>query len=163
MTTNPAQQYPYDDHPLQQAAQDSRADRNASLDALHAVEAALAAPAPGRDERWLVDVLDAIDALQAALDSQAAGDSETSSLLSEIATDQPRFVPRIERLRHEHANLRAALRSLRDQIAPASGVDIDAADIRDRLASVARRLRQHRAREADLIYEAINLNLGGGD
>jgi hypothetical protein len=161
MTT--AQQYPYDDHPFQQAAQDSRADRNASLDALHTVEAALAAPAPGRDEHWLADVVNAIDALLDALNSQAAGDSETTSLLSEIANDQPRFVPRVERLRHEHGDLRASLQSLREQITPAAGVDIDAADIRDRLASIARRLRQHRAREADLIYEAINLNLGGGD
>jgi hypothetical protein len=163
MTTNPGQQYPYDDHPLQQAAQDSRADRNASLDALHTVEAALAAPAPGRNERWLAEVLIAIDTLLDALNSQAATDSESTSLLSEIAIDQPRFVSRIERLRREHDDLRAALRSLRDQIAPVVGVDVDPADIRDRLASVARRLRQHRAREADLIYEAINLNLGGGD
>src|SRR5581483_9504079 len=39
----------------------------------------------------------------------------------------------------------------------------DPADIRDRLATVARRVRQPRSREADLIYEAVHINLGVGD
>jgi len=37
---------------------------------------------------------------------------------------------------------------------------LDTADLRDRVAELARRLRHHRAQEAHLIYEAVNLNLG---
>jgi hemerythrin HHE cation binding domain-containing protein len=150
-------------HPLQPAADASRTDREASLDALRTLEAALSAPTPGREDAWLGTVVAALDALAEALDSQAIGDAETASLLSEVAGDHPRLLPRIERLRHEHRDLREVVASLRRQIVPASGLDVDTADIRDRLASVGRRLRQHRAREADLVYEAVNINLGVGD
>ena len=150
-------------HNLEQAADVSRANRDASLDALRALEDALAAPAPGRQDRWLELVVDALDRLMGALDAQGGDDAETASLLSEIAVDEPRLKPRIDRLRQEHDDLRAAAASIRSQIAPADGVEVDPADIRDRLATVARRVRQHRAREADLIYEAVNINLGVGD
>jgi hypothetical protein len=150
-------------HRLQPAADTSRADREASLDALHALEEALSAPAPGREAGWLAAVIQALDLLTEALDAQAGGDAEPASLLSEIATDEPRLVPRIQRLRDEHRDLRDSVRSLRAQIEPDDHVAVDVADVRDRLAAVARRFRQHRSREADLIYEALNISLGAGD
>lgn len=148
---------------LAAAAEVSRADRDSSLDALHTLEGALSSPTPGREGRWLSAVIDALDALGDAVETQASGDAAPDSLLSEIATDQPRLAQRIERLRDEHRDLRDAVRSLRGQIHPHADLPIDAGDIRERLASAARRFRQHRAREADLIYEAINLSLGAGD
>lgn len=150
-------------HPLQPAADTSRANRDTSLDTLRSLEDALAAPTPGREDRWLALVVRSLDHLIAALGTQAGADAENASILSEIAVDEPRLRPRVERLRQEHEDLRAAANSIRQQIAPASGLDVDTADIRDRLASIARRVRQHRAREADLIYEAVNINLGVGD
>lgn len=148
---------------LHPAAAASQADRDASLDALGILEDALSAPTPGREDRWLTIVVRALDDLTAALDTQAGGDAEASSLLSELAAEEPRLQPRIERLRQEHRDLRDAAASMRQQIEPATGLPIDTADVRDRLAAIARRLRQHRAREADLIYEAVNINLGVGD
>ena len=145
----------------------SRADRDSSLGALQALEEALAGPAPGRHETWLQRVTTALDALDVALNTQGATDSETTSLMSEIARNEPRLVPRIERLRQEYNDIRVALHSLRNQISPPPGPDgapdIDVADIRDRLSAIARRYRQHRSREADLVYEAINVDLGAGD
>ena len=163
MTDEASARLSYDSHPLQRAAKVSKDDRHASLDALHTLEGALSEPSPGREDRWLDQVLAALDDLVTTLDAQAAGDAETASLLSEIAEDEPRLRPRIERLRREHDDLRDGLQSLRTQIAPQAGLVIDAADIRERLAALARRLRQHQAREADLIYEAVNINIGSGD
>ena len=148
---------------LRSAADFSRTNRDASLDALRSVEDALAAPTPGREDQWLELVVHALGDLTTALGTQAGADADNASLLSEIAVDEPRLQPRIRRLRQEHDDLRAAASSIREQITPTAGVHIDTADIRDRLASIARRLRQHRAREADLIYEAVNINLGVGD
>ncbi len=51
------------------------------------------------------------------------------------------------------------LASLREQIEPDPEFGVDPNDIRDRLASLARRFRQYRAREADLIYEASGIDL----
>lgn len=158
-----SERYPFDDHPLQDAAQVTWADRNASLDALHALEDALAEPTTGRERQWLDEVLATLDGLAGALDAQASGDAESASLLSEIAAEEPRLLPRVERLRREYDDVRQSIISLRDQLAPEAGFDADVGDVRDRLASVARRLRAQRAREADLVYEAVNINLGAGD
>jgi len=164
MTTTASEQYPYDHHPLQAAAQTSRSDRNSSLDALHVLEAALAEPASTRHQSWITAVRTALAALLHALDEQAAGDSEAFSLLSEIATDDPRLIPRIDRLRRQHQALRNSAQATLDELATQAADDhIDTADIRDRVAELARKLRHHRAQESDLIYEAVNINLGIGD
>lgn len=148
---------------LDPAVESTRAGRFDTLDALHALEEALDAPTPRRERTWLHRVLAAVDVLSATLDAQAATDREAQSLLTEISRDDPRFAPRVDRLRAEQADLRIALTSLRDQLAPEASLPVDTADIRDRLASLARRLRAHRAREADLVYEAVNIDLGVGD
>lgn len=164
MTTITSEQYPYDGHPLQAAAQTSRTDRNSSLGALHVLEAALSEPAPARQQSWVEAVRVAFDALREALDSQATGDSEEASLLAEIARDEPRLIPRIDRLRRQHKGLRDTVRATLDELVTQAEHDhIDTADVRDRAAEIARRLRHHRAQEADLIYEAVNINLGVGD
>lgn len=130
------------------------------MEALHALEDALDAPTPRRERTWLHRVLAAVDLLSDMLDSQSAGDQETSSLLAEIRRDDPRLAPRVDRLRAEQADFRIALTSLRDQLAPDATLPVDTADIRDRLAALARRLRAHRGCEADLVYEAVNIDLG---
>lgn len=146
------------------SAEASRSDRNTSLDALHVLEDALAGPAPGRHQAWLQRVIEALDALDVALNTQGSTDSETTSLLTEIERNEPRLSARIERLRQEYNDIRVALHSLRGQIGSSARQtgDVDVADIRDRLSDIARRYRQHRSREADLVYEAVNIDLGVG-
>ena len=164
MTTITSETYPYDEHPLQAAAQTSRTDRNSSLDALHVLEAALYEPAPAREQSWIEAARSALETLREALDTQASGDSEEASLLSEIANEEPRLLPRIDRLRRQHQALRDSVRAALDELAAqADDGHIDIADVRDRVAEIARRLRHHRAQESDLIYEAVNINLGTGD
>lgn len=140
----------------------SRTGRLASNDALAEVEEALAAPGTGREREWLDRVVPALDHLLDTLSHQASADQADASLLSEIARNEPRFGARIHRLHQEQEDIRLAAGSLRTQLEPA-GDDIDVADVRDRLAAIARRYRQHRAREADLVYEAVNVDLGSGD
>jgi len=148
---------------LDQAVDVSRAGRFDTMEALHALEDALDAPTPRRERTWLHRVLATLDVLSEMVDAQTARDQETSSLLTEIRRDDSRLGPRVEWLRAERADLRIAITSLRDQLAPDATVPVDTADIRDRLASLARRLRAQRARESDLVYEAVNIHLGVGD
>jgi hypothetical protein len=158
------QDYPYADHPLRSAAQTSWNARNTALDGLHILETALSEPAPKREQQWGIEVHAALETLQRALDAQAAGDSDTGSLLSEIGTDEPRLLPRIARLRRQQQGLRDSVHTILVELAAQTDHDhIDPADIRERAADIARRLRHHRAQEADLIYEAVNINLGTGD
>lgn len=144
----------------------SRAGRNASRDALEVLEDALAAPTPGREHDWRNKVIDALNQLIATLETQSELDLGDNSLLTEIGNEDPRLLPRIRRLHHEHQDLRTSAASLHAQMAGSgddSPADIDTADIRDRLAALGQRFRQHRAREADLVYEAVNIDLGAGD
>jgi hypothetical protein len=151
-----------DDDRVDRAAELSREARQASLHALQVLEYALSAPAPRRERTWLHRVTVALDALATALDKQMHAEDESLSLLSEIALCEPKYTTQIHRLRQEQADLAIAVASLREQIEPNPELHIDTADVRDRLAAVARRYRQHRARESDLIYEAVGIELDVG-
>jgi hypothetical protein len=144
------------------AAELSRDARQASLHALHVLEYALAAPAPRRERTWLHRVVVALEALATALDAQIHAEDDSLGLLSEIALCEPNYATQICRLRPEPADLAIAVASLREQIEPSPELPIDTADVRDRLATLARRYRQHRARESDLVYEALGLELETG-
>jgi hypothetical protein len=56
-------------------------------------------------------------------------------------------------------DLTIAVASLREQIEPDPGSEVDPSGIRERLSTVTQRFRAHQAREADLVYEATGLGL----
>lgn len=141
----------------------SRADRHASSDALTVLETALTSAGPGREIDWLNSVAASLDAFIAAVDEQSATSRSGDGLLSQITTREPRLAWRIDRLEREFDDIKASARSLREQIQPEEGhPQVDVADIRNRVASLANRYRSQRAREADLVYEAIDVDLGEG-
>ncbi len=141
----------------------SQVNRQASNDALDALETALAAPGPGRELDWLNKVTAALDTFVAAIDHQSATSRSDEGLLSQIVTSEPRLAWQIDRLEKELDDIRASARSLRDQITPEPDAPlVDVADIRNRLTSIANRYQSHRAREADLVFEAIDVDLGDG-
>jgi hypothetical protein len=133
------------------------------MEALHRLEDALDAPTPRRERTWLHRVLAALDGLAAMLDAEAASDEDTNSLLTAIRRHASGLASQVDGLRAEQADLRIAVTSLRDQLAPNAAVPVDTADIRDRLAGVARRLRAQRSRESDLVYEAVDIKLSDPD
>jgi hypothetical protein len=141
------------------AADATRAQRRASLHALHVLEYALAAPAPRRQRTWLHRVTVAVEALAAALDNEIHLADQSFGLFSEIAASEPRYTPHVAQLRQERLDLRIAVASLREQIEPDAEKPTDPADIRDRLAKVAQRYRAYCARESDLVYDAVDINL----
>ncbi|HEX6657864.1 MAG TPA: hypothetical protein VF065_07270, partial [Ilumatobacter sp.] len=145
--------------PFDLLAADLRAQRLGALRALHVVEYALAAPAPRRQRTWLHRVTVAIDALHAALFAQVPTVDNSIRLLDEIALCEPRYLPQIQQLHQELLNLTIAVASLREQVEPDPTIEINPADIRDRLSVVTRQFREHQAREADLVYEATGLEL----
>lgn len=134
---------------------DVRAERRIALHALHVLEYALTAPAPRRHRTWLHRVTIAVDALHEALKAQLHAADGPIRLLDEIALSDPGYLTRVQRLRQELFDLTIAVASLREQIEPDPVIEINPADIRDRLAILTRQFRQHQAREADLVYDAI--------
>jgi hypothetical protein len=136
-----------------------RTERRIALHALHVLEYALNAPAPRRHRTWLHRVTIAVDALRSALDAQLHRNDNAIDLLAELALSDPSYAIRIQRLQQELLDLTIAVASLREQIEPDPAIEIDPSDIRDRLATVTHRFRQHQAREADLVYEATGIEL----
>ena len=137
-----------------------RSERRIALHALHVLEFALNAPSPRRHRTWLHRVTIAVDALKRALDAQLhVHDDDSVNLFAELALSEPGYAIRIQRLRQELLDLTVAVASLREQIEPDPAIAIDPSDIRDRLATITRRFKQHQAREADLVYEATGIEL----
>ena len=132
-----------------------RADQDRTLEAMHRLEAALAEAAPGREEPWRNEVLQALSVLEAAAAKEADNARRPDSLLSDLAHNQPRLRNRARALRLQYEKVRDTIASLRQELAGREDVGgIDFADVRQRIGWVLTSLRHQRARESDLIYEA---------
>jgi len=134
--------------------QTRRDDQDRTLEAMNQLEAALATAAFGRRAAWFDAVGVALDALDAAMiEEQNNSDDPAESLLSDIERTQPRLRHRVRGARAQYRELRQRIGALRRELTTDDD-DIDAADLRERLAWLLTALRHQRARESDLIYEA---------
>ena len=131
-----------------------RADHDRTLTAMHELESALDAAAPGRESSWRAAVLAALTVLDEATDDEYANAAKPDSLLSDMKRTQPRLRTRVRGLRTQYAHLRQAITSMRTELDKPDDDGTDYADIRQRLAWLLTALRHQRARESDLIYEA---------
>jgi hypothetical protein len=139
----------------QRAGQDTRnADQDRTLAAMHQLEAALGAAAPGRESSWRAGVLAALGVLDEATNDEYANSTSPDSLLSDIKRTQPRLRTRVRGLRTQYAQLRQTIMSIRAELAKPDHDSPDFADVRQRVAWLLTALRHQRARESDLIYEA---------
>jgi hypothetical protein len=131
-----------------------RADQDRTLAAMHELERALGAAAPGRESSWRAAVLAALIVLDEATDDEYANATNPDSLLSDIKRTQPRLRTRVRGLRTQYEHLRQTITSIRLELAKPDDDDNDYADVRQRLSWLLTALRHQRARESDLIYEA---------
>jgi small-conductance mechanosensitive channel len=138
-------------------------DRERSLLALQELELCAGSPAPGREVRWLEQVLDALDVLGRMLAAQQENSADDASMLSDIQRDHPRLHNRVAQLRRSYRELHEAVTRLHDELAATAPDDMQFTDVRRRLDRIATELRYQRAREADLVYEAFTVDLGAGD
>lgn len=123
---------------------------------MHALESALGAAAPGREQDWQESVVSALAVLDEATTEEAANAERPDSLLSDIARTQPRLRNRARGVRLQYRHLRDTLAGLRQELGEHSGAASDFSDVRQRLGWLLASLRHQRARESDLIYEAYS-------
>ena len=142
--------------PAQRARRDTRtADQDRTLETMHQLEAALAAPAPGNQASWLHDVRGALLTLEDVTRDEDTNAAQPDSLLSDIKRTQPILASRVRGVRAQYQQIRDAISSLRGELERHDDHgDLDYADTRQRLAWILTALRHQRARESDLIYEA---------
>ena len=133
-----------------------RSELRGSLDLL---ERALAAPATGRAEVWSDAVHAALRPLRDDFTAHVDVTEGAGGLHQAILAGDVRLANAVEALTSEHRDIAAAVDGL--IAATEQTPDVDA--IRERGTALITRLIRHRQRGADLIYEAYETDIGGGD
>jgi hypothetical protein len=141
------------------------AGRDVTLAAVRRLEAAAARAGTGREVDWLDQVVADLALLDRAVSAERTDSLRPDSLLSMIAHDYPRrFGSRVRQLREQQDDIYQAIGSLREQLTSMSNdPTIDVPDLRHRLGRLTDAIRHRWGREADLVYEAIRLDLGRAD
>lgn len=153
MTTEPAE--PSHDR----AVEASRSDRDRTLHAIHRLETSLGTAAGA--ETWLPDVATYLAALEAAMHDERDEMARPDALLAMIHAEHPRrFGPRIRNLYHQYDDIMRQVASLRAQLTERRGGEPDAGDLRQRCGWLTTALRHCRALQTDLVYEALEFDLG---
>jgi hypothetical protein len=139
---------------------ESQTDRDRTLEAMHALETAVGGAASRQDDGWKVAVDAAFEQLATAFAEQRASYHDATSLLAQIAQDDPRLRTFVRQLHHRFDELSGAAATLREQLARARSLDAwTIADVRDQTRWLMTALHHHRAREADLVFDALGIDL----
>ena len=146
------------------AADDNRTQHIRLTFTMHRLEACLGQAAPGRETKWLDEVHRALDLLLAAMSESEAVVYRDDGLIEEIKYTTPRLLSRIANLQDEFDGLATQAKTLREQLVETSKRSNTAfADLRQRVDWLLSGLRHHQAKEVDLIFEAMNVDIGIGD
>ena len=127
--------------------------------AMTGVEQALAAAVPGREDEWVSGVRDALGVLQEVWTRHVVETETPGAFLDDLVEHDPRLANGARRLRDEHGSVLSELLAIEDLFA-ADPVEPDA--VRTRLLSLLCDLAKHRQRGADLVYQAYDVDIGGG-
>jgi hypothetical protein len=146
------------------AVDDNRTQHVRLVFAVHRLEACLGQAAPGRESCWQEEVNKALDLLLAAMRESRDCVCKDDGLIAEIQVEKPFLMRRVKNLRAEFDGLFNQASALQDQIKDAADTQqISFADLRQRMDWLISGLKLHQAKEADLVYEAINVDIGVGD
>ncbi len=140
---------------------ESRATRAHMLDAMRALESALAKPASCREREWASLVVKELCALEDAMLRQVAELEGEDNTLAVLAREQPRLLPRIHQLRQQYGDLVCQVSALRDQLTADGAPQSD--EIRQRIAWILTALKHFQAKETELLYEALQVDIGAAD
>jgi hypothetical protein len=139
-----------------------RVRRRSLRSAMGAFEEALAAPAVGRIADWSARVYGVLQQLDASVAVHVSATEGPTGFHSDIIAASPRLYHHVGVLVAEHRRVAELLDQLRRATNHAL-TDGQINGIREQGIGVLALLAKHRQRGADLIYEAYELDLGGGD
>lgn len=140
----------------------SRRDRARSLESLHAVEKHAGAAGPARPNEWRDDLLAVLDDLASSLHDQYERSSSEEGLLSRVLEEAPHLQSSVNELRKRQTSLVEEIDDLRRSLADLTRTpDVDV--VRSRVANMTAEIRELRAWETDIVYDAYAVDLGTGD
>jgi hypothetical protein len=135
--------------------------RRAELrETLNLLEAALAAPARGREMIWGEAVHAAVVMLADDFNAHVEVTEGPGGLHQAILAGDLRLANAVDALTAQHGQISAEIAGLvADSQAPVTSEDME--DLRERSTSLLGQIIRHRQRGADLIYEAYATDVGG--
>lgn len=139
-----------------------REQRDDLWDATVALEHALSAPVRDGIDDWIQGVRHGLDSIRVAFDAHVRFTEGDGGVFDEIVAEEPALVVACDRLRRDHTMLGALLSAVSDRLDGARD-RVDAEEVRSELLDLIRRFSVHRQRGADLLYEAFDYDVSGGD
>lgn len=145
-----------------EASRTTRAEHDQIVVAIRHLEAALASPAPTREEPWARRASSELRQVRSALEAHVLSAESPGGLFDELALVSTGAATRVLDLRAEHSHLLAAAQRL-DQHLNSHGQTVDFQSLRGEAAALLTALKQHNANEVDLILETFWTDIGVGD
>jgi len=142
--------------------EDTRRDRARSLSSLHEVERLAGAAGPTRPHEWRDDLLMAIEELSTSLHDQYERSGGDDGLLARVVVETPHLSNSVAELRRTQSKVSDELDHLRQSLTDLSRT-VDVAAVRRKVADLTAQIRELRAWETDIVYEAYDFDLGTGD
>lgn len=140
-----------------------RRRRSELRDAMAALELALSGPAAaGHTSPWLTRVHDALVDLAGDLRHHVALTEGPNGLYRDLLRTAPRLSGPVDNLTREHAEINQRLEAVLALVST-PGATADVEEIRVLGTSLLGRIVRHRQRGADLVYEAYEVDVGGGE
>ncbi len=137
----------------------SRSERDSALVAIHELERVLGRASGGRG--WLDGVAGKLDELEEAMRTEQHELNRPDALLAMVVAEHPRrFSARVRNLREQYADIIRQVESLRSEIDATDEGAVEVGDIRQRAGWIVRALHHCRARQTDIVYDALVLDLG---
>lgn len=146
--------------PEQAFFEELRRRRAELLESMRAVEQALSAPGPGREERWAERVHVSLVELAADVGEHVRRTEGPDGLYREILKSAPRLSGAVARLTREHVVIKDEVDDLL-AVAGEPGIDDYVDRVRELGTALLARLLRHRQHGSDLIYEAYQAEIGG--
>lgn len=145
----------------QDAIRAAQFERDRTLISAREVEYALSRAAGGAD--WVDDVKSSLDSLQDAMSEERRELDRPASLLALISAERPRrYGPRVRGIMEQYDDIARQLESFRRELDHWDATVDDIGDVRQRAGWIIRALQNCRYRQADLVFEALGLDLGEG-
>ncbi|MFL6137885.1 MAG: hypothetical protein ACJ74O_08815 [Frankiaceae bacterium] len=139
-----------------------RRRRRALAAVMRELEGVTATPLAGRAEAWSGAVADVLGHLDVVLAAHVEATERAGGLLASVREEEPALDPLVRRLEREHVDLTRRTGEARAALGPAGSDEQRLADVRDRVTELLAELARHRQRGADLLYQAYQVDLGGG-
>jgi hypothetical protein len=154
---------PERDEPVAASAALDTARRRRSGVRAAAAEVEHAAAAPGQPSAWAKHLRVAVDGLREAWSLHVQATEAADGLFVEIVSQAPRLSHRCAQLRRDHAAIDEAIAAAAGRLGAVSLDEASVVDIRDTVIALLGRIVRHRHLGADLVYEAYNVDIEGGE